>query len=81
MDFILEKGVPISRPKSSKEQKKYPFKEMQVGDSFLTEKYSAKAMRKINTAAYHYRDKHTEPKPKFAIRKTEDGMMRIWRVV
>jgi len=66
-EFTIEKDVPI-KPRS-----KYPFEEMEPGDSFHFDEWMLGA---VNTAAYRYSRKLGI---KLTIRKTDDGY-RCWRV-
>ena len=70
-DFKIEKGIPLSLVKS---HSKYPFAEMEVGDSVFIDGATSV------TIATCY--KYLKPK-KFSARKAEkDGVsgVRVWRV-
>ena len=80
--YKLQSGIPIPPRSNIKERKrKYPFKDMQVGMSFLVPKKDApngidKLMTRMGAAA------HSAGKVfgfKFALRKMPDGV-RVWRV-
>ena len=73
--YKIEKGIRItSIPK--KEHSKYPFKDMEVNDSFfIPEKDLTRS--KIQSAVTYYSLKH--PERRFTVRRTEDGC-RIWRI-
>jgi hypothetical protein len=64
----IEKNIPMPPTRI----KKYPFSEMEVGDSFLTEKCSVRA----SACAFTER---IDPEKKFATRKVECGF-RVWRI-
>lgn len=69
--ITIEKKIPI--PEKKHRRKKYPFAEMQVGDSFeLTISKST-----LSSAAVQWVHRHN-PKAKFTIRHN-DGKTRIWR--
>ena len=73
--FRVESGVPI--PPVVKSYPKYPFDQMQVGDSFDAGEHSkADKVRVRNAAAMHGRRTGT----KFTTRKTDDNRIRCWRV-
>jgi hypothetical protein len=69
--LVFDKNVPL--PKRVGQQRKYPFDEMQVGDSFLMTGPDA---WKIGTAARAYAHIHGW---KVTIRKTPEGL-RCWRI-
>lgn len=64
----IEKGVPM--PKSGR--KKYPFGQMEVGDSFYTENH----FRTVAPSACGYGQRHGK---KFSVRKEGEGT-RCWRI-
>jgi hypothetical protein len=64
----IESGIPIPEPKWS--SKKYPIKEMEVGDSFFA------PGRKSTTMHPNF---HRYKPRKFRCRKEGDGV-RVWRV-
>lgn len=67
----IEKGIPV--PKVGDAMRKFPFDQMEVGDSFLI---NGAEPGKVSGAAYHYGRTHQK---KFSIQKTEDGH-RCWRI-
>jgi len=69
-EFKVEKNIPI--PKYSREHK-YPWDEMDVGDSFYVSQESAAGARA--SASSRAKDGHG----KYASRTVEDGC-RIWRI-
>lgn len=71
MSFKIEKGVPAP---GRHHLNKYPFGEMDAGDSFLVN--GGGKEENIINAAYQYGKVHNK---KFSCRRTPDGM-RIWRV-
>lgn len=73
MAFKIEKGVPVP-PLCVERISKYPFKEMEIGDSFeVNEKIEFSRAR--NSASVY----NAKSGRKFVTRKTENGG-RIWRV-
>lgn len=70
--FKIEKNVPLTSARGG--SAKYPFSEMEVGDSFHIP--SPEFPRLVNSAAYHFGKKRGW---KFAFRKQEDGTYRCWR--
>ena len=78
MEFKIEKNVNIPNSNGGR-QCKYPFKEMEVGDSFSCGEYLRDNMSKINNAGRNWSNK-TNAGHKFQCRKLDDGTFRIWRV-
>lgn len=70
MSTLIEKGIPIPEARTSS---KYPFHEMEVGDSFFVEKAGLQSVYSILTRT---NKKHA---PKHWISRTVDGGVRIWR--
>lgn len=79
--YKIEKNIPLPPAETLKaKQNSYPFKYMEVGDSFLVDtNYSRIRMQKYSNAARGWAKALTSGKWKFAIRKTDDGI-RIWRI-
>lgn len=72
MEYKIEKNVPmvvLRKPGFSK----YPFAQMQIGDSFVA---PLEERRRISSAATHYGKNHNS---KFHIRKITEKQIRIWR--
>ena len=63
----VEKNVPIPN--------RYPFGEMEVGDSFAVPPSTSR--NNVAASASRYGDKH---KMKFTVRKYKDGAYRCWRI-
>lgn len=70
--FKIEKNVPLTPSRGR--LAKYPFREMEVGDSFHIP--SPVFPRLVNSAAYNFGKKRGW---KFAFRKQNDGTYRCWR--
>ncbi len=80
-DMRVERGIPIPRS-DAQIPSKYPFKLMEVGDSFLV-KYDGKITpgrlkRLILSNAYYYRSK-VNLDIKFVVKRMEGGV-RCWRI-
>ena len=69
----VERGIPIPR-KISGARGIYPWREMEVGDSFLIEGLTAKYRSRI-AAAQSTRDNR-----KYATRKVGENAYRVWRI-
>ena len=63
----VEKGMPIPN--------RYPFDEMEVGDSFALP--PGVARNTVSVAAGRYGEKHAM---KFTVRRMDDKTLRCWRV-
>ena len=67
----VEKGIPI--PRGNKSRSKYPWLEMEVGDSFFT----TESAHRVRCAADKRQQKWGE---KYTVKKVEGGV-RCWRTV
>ena len=76
--YKIEKGIIIHKAKKGL---KYPFQQMEIGDSFLfDEKYSREAMTKMSNAGRAWAGKNKNcTHYRFIVRKVEDNI-RIWRI-
>lgn len=75
MDYKIDKTVPIPRGKSGKNA--FPFKDMEVGDSFAFEKDNTANVR---TAIQRHKRGSGNPLAMFVTRTMKDGSGRCWRV-
>lgn len=77
MTFKIEKGHPMPEFKSGA-QNKYPWAQMEVGDSFFVPGSTAQKMR---SAASHQAKRHP-PKRYICRKEVVDGVqgVRVWRV-
>jgi len=71
--FKIEKNVPLSAKKQSK-QAKYQFAKMQVGDSFVV---PAEEYTSLANAMQHWQRKH---KGQLFKMRTIDHKVRCWRI-
>lgn len=71
----IDKGVPI--PEKKNKESKYPFDQMEVGDSALMEDYTPENMRKLNSIIYYYTSKN---KGKKFTQRQEGDKIRVWRI-
>jgi len=69
-EFKIEKGIPFHAARS-----KYPFADMEVGDSFSFHPDSAFL---VNSAAGAYSRKYAGIK--FSVKKQSETESRIWRI-
>lgn len=67
-EIKIEKGIPL------KKMAKYPFAEMEVGDSFSI---SIESRTKISSAVTNY--KLMNPEKDFATRRVNENTLRVWR--
>lgn len=78
-EIKIEKNVPFFK---TKREKKYPFDEMDIGDSFLfkpKDELIEKGRSYILMAANYYKKKRNKHDLKFKT-AIENGNVRIWRV-
>jgi hypothetical protein len=66
----IDKNIPIP---TEKRRSKYPWIEMEVGDSFLVARELKASIRSLVSV------KNTAGKEKFTYRTTQDGI-RVWRI-
>ena len=80
MSYKVESGVPIPMPKPKAKARKYPLREMLIGDSFFVPASTLKSP----SSAYASLGSHARQAGiKVSIRRlTEDGVdgFRVWRV-
>ena len=77
MEYKIEKGIPL--PKNTRGRKlKYPFAEMEVGDSFDCGEYKYNKAGSVSTSARTWAMKNKK-EWKFRVAKTEYNTLRIWR--
>lgn len=70
--YEIDNDVPVPTTRS-----KYPFDEMEVGDSFFVSGGSKLTLRKMRSASNWATKKF--PDTKYSVRAVENGV-RIWRV-
>ena len=68
--FVIEKGIPVAKARG---RKKYPFGDMEVGDSFLAD--MSQRQRLANAACFYGKRNNC----RFTVRAVEGGI-RVWRV-
>lgn len=77
----IEKGVPV--PTLNAVRRRYPFAQMEVGDSFLVRADGQKARRArygtVKKCAYVFTERHGAGRV-FTVRQVDDGV-RVWRTV
>lgn len=78
MEIQVEKGIPIPEPGRRKRgERLYPFREMEIGDSFVVEKNGRKSWSFIFTQITEAQKVHNI---KLTSRTTDDGTkIRVWR--
>lgn len=76
-EFKIEKGIPVASD-GRERQHKYPFAEMEVGDSFFVDNVQSgdKTYVSISSASRGYGYRHNK---KFKQRSENNGV-RIWRI-
>ena len=77
-EYKLEKNVPLPNDlEYMGAKRKYPWLEMEVGDSFAIPEGRHESVR---TASAAWVLRHPERDMRFSVRKLEDGTYRCWRV-
>lgn len=76
----IEKGIEI--PTRRKSCCKYPFREMEIGDSFIVDElYSRETMSLLSSHARNWKNRSPDCKHYlFSLRKVEGNKIRIWRI-
>jgi hypothetical protein len=74
MTYEIEKGIPVSPIKGKKKPEKYPFSQMEPGDSFLV-LADEKNRTRLRESIYY---EASRSKIKIRIRSVESGL-RVWR--
>lgn len=69
----IEKGIPIPEHRGPGRERKYPWLEMDVGDSFVSDEGRGSARRSASLAGKRYGKR-------FVTRKLSDVRYRVWRV-
>lgn len=78
MDYIIENKIPV--PVSRNDSTKFPFKEMNVGDSFIIcDDYSYENQVKFGNLARSWARTYN-PLWKFSLRREDGCKIRIWRI-
>ena len=79
VDFKIEKNVPIPEHRGRKKGFKYPWEEMQVGDSILIPK---KSRSSAGSSYDYYSRTRTNKKAKFCSREEKElpDLVRVWRI-
>jgi len=76
--YEVESGIPRPTPgKKWRENAKYPFHKMEVGDSFTVD--SARARDNVLSAANSYRCTQQGRGTRFSSKKIDNFTWRIWR--
>lgn len=77
-EFKIEKGVPIpARKFGSGRTPKYPWRAMEVGDSFFVQSDNPKQTQQAITSTACNRRSHYGSR--FTVRQVEGGV-RVWRI-
>ena len=74
-EYKIEKHIPVAPPWNAQRRSKYPFKDMEVGDSFFVPEDAA-TRAAIYLAAHKAEKEHAGKK--FQATAVEGGM-RVWR--
>lgn len=72
--YAIEKNVPA--PPAAQSTRRYPFPDMEVGDSFFVQTESARTNPRLRSCAALYGKRHGK---KFRVRSV-DGGSRVWRI-
>lgn len=76
--FKIEKNIPIPAPTRQARKSKYPWDDMDIGDSFAVDEPSDTAFRKLYSTVFTRMRKH--PGKKYKVGIDETNRARVWRV-
>ena len=78
MSYVIEKNVPFPR----RDIAKYPFPDMEIGDSFVIPEKERHAARSsaVSFSAVTKRHDPTQPEKKWSIRRVGKTTYRVWRI-
>lgn len=80
--FVIQKNVPVVGVRSIGASLRYPFSQMAAGESFeikVTKTDVRKAVSRTSSACASYVKKNNKG-AKFAVRKTANDTIRVWRI-
>lgn len=72
MEYMIEKDIEI--PEARNGRSRYPFAQMEPGDTFAV---PAEENKGVRSAAHSYGKRHNQT---FTCRRQPDGKVRVWRV-
>jgi hypothetical protein len=75
--IAIEKNIPM--PPSSNTSARYPWRQMQVGDSFLVEGDAAAKLRNRLSVVASHAQKRMREGQRFAVRIVAPNAVRVWR--
>ena len=75
MSYTIESGIPMPKRTAGRSGSKYPFADMEVGESFAVPGDVKAATIRSAVGAFAKRNPEVG---KFAVRGTDDGL-RVWR--
>jgi hypothetical protein len=74
--YQIERNIPLVQISKPPRVRKYPFRELNKGDSFFVPVHDTKTIPRVRSAAWAWREAHGG---KFKTRAV-DGGIRVWRV-
>lgn len=74
-EFVIDKGVPIPQAPRGR-RPKYPFAQLEVGDSFFVAGESRKIVTNLSRLAHSHKTRHGGD----FVTRVVDGGARVWRV-
>jgi hypothetical protein len=77
VEFKIEKNIPAPEGAKPGRPLLYPLDKMDIGDSFIAGEYTRKGMNAMCNIVNGYKRRHAL---KFVCGKTDDGLIRVWRV-
>lgn len=80
--YIIQKNIPILGVRSMGTTLRYPFHEMEAGESFEIKsnpKETRRMVSRVSSACVSY-VKRANKAAKFTVRRTSDTSIRVWRI-
>ncbi len=79
-DFTIEKNIPLQPTKRAKwkNPRKFPFKDMVIGDSFFVDNYSRDKMQGVSNAGRAYFRKMGKYDTMTVTSRKESNGFRVW---
>lgn len=78
-EFKIEKGVPLPKNKQGRKRNDWPFKNMEVGDSFFVSAESYKTIEGCRTSVMSATRSYRHMKFTSATYREKNGV-RVWRI-
>ena len=79
MSYDIQKDIPMPGRRSGGKASKYPFADMEEGDSFVIPAEEGRRISAVRAAIDNWRKRH-DMRIRFRARQLEDGAIGVWRI-